>query len=304
LSHIRISGELLTINESHESELYWALRGGGGGLFVIVIEFKIRLVKSPLLVTNFTSIWYSNMTKIVMQRYQSLIFNNRLLNLSNNIFLTMGVNNIQVGFSVISFDLELEEFNRTISLLLTNLPTPYKIFLNKKDWLSFVYEGLHIGESKNNNRELLLNNLTFPTYYFKGKHLFYNQTISDHSLDQFIDRLKLNHSQIQIAFDPWDGYLSTIPVNNTAFPYRCYKFGIQFMIGWNDTRQERELIHRLNQIYLTVYKDSTKHSYINYIDRDVDNWMNVYYHTHRERLIRTKRIYDKNNRFYFEKTIE
>jgi hypothetical protein len=31
-------------------ELYWALRGNGGGLFVIVTEFKIRLVKSPPLV--------------------------------------------------------------------------------------------------------------------------------------------------------------------------------------------------------------------------------------------------------------
>ena len=49
-----VLGELLTINETHELELFWALRGSGGGLFVIVTEFKLRLVKSPSLVTRFS----------------------------------------------------------------------------------------------------------------------------------------------------------------------------------------------------------------------------------------------------------
>jgi hypothetical protein len=60
----------------------------------------------------------------------------------------------------------------------------------------------------------------------------------------------------------------------------------------------------LNQVYLSIYNDSTKYSYINYIDRDIPNWMNVYYHIHQQRLINIKNIYDKNNRFYFERTIQ
>ncbi len=110
----------------------------------------------------------------------------------------MNINRNQVALSIINFGIELEEFNRTISLLLQNLPTPFKSFLHKKDWLSFVYEGLQIGDSQNNNRELLLENLTFPTYYFKGKHLFYNQSISDYSLHQFIHQLNLENYHIEI----------------------------------------------------------------------------------------------------------
>ena len=98
--------------------------------------------------------------------------------------------------------------------------------------------------------------------------------------------------------------ISTIPVNQTAFPHRHYKFGIQFLIYWTDEQQEQQQMDWLNQVYLTIYNDSTKHSYINYIDRDVPNWMNAYYRTHQQRLINIKHIYDKNNRFYFEKTIE
>lgn len=52
---VNAQGELLTINATHEPELYWALRGGGGGLFVIVTEFKIRLIQPPAIVTHYSA---------------------------------------------------------------------------------------------------------------------------------------------------------------------------------------------------------------------------------------------------------
>jgi len=82
-----------------------------------------------------------------------------------------------------------------------------------------VYEGSSIGGSGHDFRQLLLENLTYPTYYFKGKHLFYDQPISDHSLDQFIDRLALGNGQLYMEFSHWNGYLSTIPVHKTAFTH-------------------------------------------------------------------------------------
>jgi hypothetical protein len=305
---IFVLGELLTINETHEPELYWALRGGGGGLFVIVTEFKLRLFKAPSLVSSFSSSWNVNVTKLVMQRYQSLLFDDKTVNLSNNIFLGMNVNNVRVAVSIFYFGTELEEFNKTISLLLATLPTPNKISTDQQDWLIFVYEKSAVGNRTGDLRQLLLDNLTYPTFYFKAKHLFYDQPISDHSLDQIVDRLALGNAdgygQMDIEFGPWDGHISTIPVDETAFPYRRSKFGIQFMVGWNDEQDEKKQFDWLNQVYLTLYDDSTKHSYINYIDRDVPNWMDAYYHIHQQRLINIKQIYDKNDRFCFEKTIE
>jgi hypothetical protein len=205
--------------------------------------------------------------------------------------------------SIIYLGIETEEFNKTISLVSATLPTSNKIIIQVRDWLTFVYE-TGIANRSGDNRQLLLDNLTYPTYHFKAKHLFYDQPISDHSLDQFIDRLTLGDGQITMLFSPWDGYIGTIPVDNTAFPHRHYKFGIQFMINWNNRQHKKKQMNLLKQVYSTIYHDSTKHSYINYIDRDVPNWMNVYYHTHQQRLINIKHIYDKNNRFYFEKTIQ
>ena len=148
-----------------------------------------------------------NATKLVIKQYQSLLFNDKTFNLSNDIFWQMQVNKISVHISIIYFGIELEKFNKTISLVLATLPTPNTIDVRKRDWLTFVYESSDIGNLSGDHRQLLLENLTYPTEYFKAKHLFYDQPISDHSLDQFIDRLAAGNGQMQyVEFSPWDGY--------------------------------------------------------------------------------------------------
>ncbi|CAF1042970.1 unnamed protein product [Rotaria sordida] len=244
---IFLVGELITINETHEPELYWALRGAGGGLFVIVTEFKIRLVKPPSLVRHFSSIWYLNATKLVMQRYQSLLFDDKISNFSNNLVLVMGVSKINVTISIFYFGIEFDEFNKTISLLLTTLPIPNRTDLYEQDWLTFVYKTSGIDDDSDDLQRLLLDNLTYPTHYFKAKHLFYDRPISSHSLDKFIDGLASGDGQIIMIFIPWDGYLSTIPVDETAFPHRHYKFSIQFTVYPNDEQHEKQQMNWLNQ---------------------------------------------------------
>jgi hypothetical protein len=292
-----ILGGLLTINETHESDLYWALRGAGGGLFVIVTELKLQLVKSPSVVTKFRSKWNKNATKLVIQLYQSLLFNDTTFNSNNDIYLVMDVRSTFVEILMTNFGSKLEDFNRIVSSFSTMLPPSNEMNILTQDWLTFV-------NGNENHSQLLLDNLTRRIDYFKGKHLFYDQPISDYSLDQFLERLALRDDGFSMEFTPLDGYLSTIPVDKTAFPYRRYKFGIQFMTFSGSQQLEVQQLNWLNQVYLAVYNDSTKHSYINYIDRDEPNWMNAYYGTHQQRLMNIKRMYDKNNRFYFERTIQ
>ncbi|CAF0835223.1 unnamed protein product [Rotaria sordida] len=108
--------------------------------------------------------------------------------------------------------------------------------------------GLGIDGDSGDNQQLLLDGLTYPTYYFKAKHLFYDGPISSHSLDKFIDRLASGDGQINMGFNSWDGYLSTIPADETAFPHRHFKFGIQFTVYPNDEQHEQQQMNWLNQV--------------------------------------------------------
>lgn len=294
---IFVVGEILTINETRESELYWALRGAGGGMFVIVTEFKLRLVQSPSVVTTYVSNWNKNATKLVIQLYQSLLFNDTIWNSNNNLYIVMDVRSTHVKILLINFGTDLEDFNRIVSLFSTTLPPPTEMNVRTHDWLTLV-------NGNENHSQLLLNNLTLPADYFKGKHLFYDQPISDYSLDRFLEQLALRDGGFAMEFTPWDGFLNTISVDKTAFPHRRYKFGIQFMTFEGSQQLDMQQLDWLNQVYLTVYNDSTKYSYINYIDRDEPNWMNAYHNIHQQRLMNVKRMYDKNDRFYFERTIQ
>jgi len=68
-----------------------------------------------------------------MQEYQSLLFNDKALNLSNNIFLLMNVNYVYAEILIVYFGIELEELNKTISLLLERVPTPNETNVRKQD---------------------------------------------------------------------------------------------------------------------------------------------------------------------------
>ena len=235
-SHVSFLGELLTINDTHESELFWALRGAGGGLFVIVTEFKIRLVKAPLLVTTVSLVWYQNVQKLIIQRYQSALFNNRInaTNLNNNISLEMIVGHSFAEILMIHYGVEVGELSSIMMLFLSTLPTSDKVSIRQRDWLTFIYETSGVDDGSNNHQRLLLENLTFPRYYFKAKHLFYDQPISDDSIDRFVDQLAIGKGKITMQFRLLNGYVSTIPIDRTAFAHRLYNFGIQFMIFWDD----------------------------------------------------------------------
>jgi len=186
------------------------LRGAGGGLFVIVTEFKLQLVKSPSVVTIFQARWNKNATKLVIQQYQTLLFNDTTWNSNKNIYVVMEVRSTFVEIVLTNFGTELEEFDRIVSLFSTTLPPPIEESVLTSDWLSFV-------NGNENHVQLLLENLTYPADYFKGKHLFYDQPISDYSLDLFLERLALRDGGFAMKFTPWDGYLSTFQLIKQHF---------------------------------------------------------------------------------------
>lgn len=53
---VTASGEVLVINECNDAELFWAMRGGGGGTYAVLTKFRVQLYPSlPIHTYNFVA---------------------------------------------------------------------------------------------------------------------------------------------------------------------------------------------------------------------------------------------------------
>lgn len=52
LTVVTVRGEILVANAQHNTDIYWALRGGGGGQYGVVTEYVVRIYQAPTEVTS------------------------------------------------------------------------------------------------------------------------------------------------------------------------------------------------------------------------------------------------------------
>jgi FAD/FMN-containing dehydrogenase len=61
---VAADGEIATLSDKENSDLFWACRGGGGGNFGINTSFSIRTVPAPSFVTAARLIWTTKIDKV------------------------------------------------------------------------------------------------------------------------------------------------------------------------------------------------------------------------------------------------
>ena len=54
---VTAAGELITASETSNSELFWAMRGGGGGSFGVVVGLTMRVHKAPAQMVSLSCAW-------------------------------------------------------------------------------------------------------------------------------------------------------------------------------------------------------------------------------------------------------
>ncbi|CAI6058136.1 unnamed protein product [Clonostachys chloroleuca] len=150
---ITASGDLLTVNEYQHSDLFWALRGGGGGTFGVVASVTVRtfsdvpVERASLLfqisTENGTSFW--NAIREIHSHLPSLN------DAGGAGYYNIVPNSPQTnGTSVSSFDMVLHFLNRTDQEVVRHLFTPLVLSLRK-----YVGDGVFLAvDSYSQTREL------------------------------------------------------------------------------------------------------------------------------------------------------
>ncbi|OIW10505.1 hypothetical protein TanjilG_00443 [Lupinus angustifolius] len=311
--------------KSMGEDLFWAIRGGGGASFGVILSWKIKLVLVPATVTVFT------VNKTVEDGAADVLYKWQEVapNLDQDLFIRAehsvvngtkgGKKTVQVAF--------IGEFLGTIDRLIPLLNKSFpELGLKKSDsiempWINSTLYWNHI--PMGTPLETLLTIPKEPmTVYTKIKSDYIKKPIPKKAFYVIWDKFIESESMV-MQWNPYGGKMAQIPSSATPFPHRAGNlFKIQYLLAW--TKDGDEANNRYLNFSRSFYdlmapyaSKSPRETFHNYRDVDIGanhpsnttsldiarTYGSKYFKDNFDRLVKVKTRVDPLNFFRYEQSI-
>ncbi|KAI3411566.1 FAD-binding PCMH-type domain-containing protein [Psidium guajava] len=303
-------------------DLFWAIRGGGGASFGIILEWKIKLVPVPSTVTVFTiaRTLEQGGTKL-LHRWQQVVDK-----LDEDLFIRVIIQAASAGGgkaerTVITLynALFLGTSDRLLTVMKESFP---ELGLTRSDCteMSWIKSVLYIaGYPSGTPPEVLLQGKSTFKNFFKAKSDFVHDPIPETALEGLWKRLVQEDNPLMI-WTPYGGMMSKMSESSAPFPHRKGTiFMIQYLSLWDDAGEDAathmDWIRRLYNYMAPYVSMFPRESYVNYRDLDLGMnkngtsfiqasvWGAKYFKDNFDRLVQVKTKVDPDNFFRHEQSI-
>lgn len=307
---VTVKGEVLRCNEQQNTDLFWGLKGGGGGQFGIVTRLKFQTfattdilschayfaLKDALPVLNLWQHWSRQLPEALWS--QAALW-----------WRAAPGHEPQLQIRVISLG-QIKLLQEQWVNWLRRLPVqPIEqdvVLHNYREYMLTDCAGLDMQQCKlpHQSEQAKLKRVAMA-----GSSDFFNQPISRAGLEALLEQVQLRQQQGLsggILLTLMGGAISSVPAADTAFAHRDALFMAQYLVSrpvGADEKLMRSAALWVNQMRTVMQPHSTGGAYLNYTDALIKNWSEAYYGSHYEQLQQLKRRYDPEQLLRFTQGI-
>ncbi|KAJ8549662.1 hypothetical protein K7X08_033369 [Anisodus acutangulus] len=307
-----VNGDILDREEMNE-DLFWAIRGGGGASFGVILAWKLKLARVPEKITVFTI-----HRRVVIQndgtgndKYVEIFFQALFLGPVDELIPLL-----KEKFP--EFDLEKKDCFQEPVVDCSNRPC-IKKECRESSWIGSVL--YFYGRRTNESLEVLLEK-SIPTQknYFKATSDFVKTPVPRKGW-KMVEKLFLEEERPQMILEPLGGKIEEISESEIPFPHRKGNlYNIQYLVNWGDNSESisSQKIAWMRKLYKEMESyaaESPRTAYLNYRDLDFGTnqedysyskakiWGEKYFKGNFERLAKVKSKVDPNNFFRNEQSV-
>jgi len=280
------SGQVRTVSEQENPDLFWALRGAGNGSFGVVTNFTFRT--SPVnMVAKFGMTWnkpFAQAAKI-MQAWQHW-----LEDLPSAITCTLhlgkapgGLVKVHLaGLSVQSETRLRAELKRLQAV--TGTATDFGTSTITFSRAATIFNG---------------GGLAYETVLMKGKSDYVIEPMTEQGILTLLSGLQKTPGDIAVLCDSYGGAINKVASDATAFVHRGNtRYSIQYYVQWDNPAASDANIAAMRTLYASMRPFVSGGCYVNYCDLDLDDgYAKAYWGDNLPRLMKIKAQLDPNNIF-------
>ncbi|XP_012830440.1 PREDICTED: reticuline oxidase-like protein, partial [Erythranthe guttata] len=307
--------------KSMGEDLFWAIRGGGGASFGVVLAYKLNLVPVPEDVTVFTveKEASQNATDAVFQ-YQQIVDK-----MDKDLFIRVLLQPVTLNKTrsvrATFIGMFLGNTDRLLSITGSLFP---ELGLQKSDCreMNWIYSVIYWANFVNTSApEVLLNRTPDSVNFLKRKSDYVQTPISKPGLEKLFDKM-VEIGKVGLVFNSYGGVMSEIDESATPFPHRAGNlFKIQYSVNWKEEGEEadKDYVAQIRELYSFMepyVSKNPRQAFLNYRDLDIginDNSNNSYeqgkiygekyFKGNFDRLVKIKTRVDPDNVFRDEQSI-
>jgi FAD/FMN-containing dehydrogenase len=280
------NGDILYVSERDHPDLYWAIRGGGGGNFGIIVSYTFRIHRQPCPVGIFEIIWPWEQLEEVIDMWQKWapFADDRLGTIVEAFARTNGLLHSKGIFRGPKAELE------KLLIPLKSTGTPTEVYVNEVplyNAIQFWTEGSVDFDSQNTTWSSVWVEQLLPREGLKP-------------IRRFLE--KATGIEANFFFLNSGGVMNRIHPQDTAFFWRDTKYYMEWNASWTQDSGTEENI-RLVENARRELMPFTVGSYVNVPDLYIKNFGEEYYGENFCRLQCVKAKYDPHNVFNYLQSI-